>query len=269
MGIVYRARQLDLDRDVALKVIAPELVEDPQARDRFLSEARAAAAVEHPNVVSVHGVGVADGQPYLVMRYVVGDTLRTVVHRHGAFSVDESATIATQLGDGLDAIHRAGYVHRDVKPQNVLLDEDGQAYLSDFGLAKDALATTGHTSSGQWVGTVDYVAPEQIRGQRVDARTDVYALGAVIYFMVTGHVPFEHRGDEAKLWAHLAQDPPRPSTLRPELPAELDDESLPEGGMGIHIAKTMLDEMTYEPGPPNLWRLCKRLHATQVAVGRS
>jgi len=222
MGIVYRARQLDLDRDVALKVIAPELLEDPQARDRFLSEARAAAAVEHPNVVSVHGAGIADGQPYLVMRYVAGDTLRTVVHRQGALTADEAATVATQLGDGLDAIHRAGYVHRDVKPQNVLLDEAGHAYLSDFGLAKDALATTGRTNSGQWVGTIDYVAPEQIRGQRVDARTDVYALGAVLYFMVTGHVPFERHGDEAKLWAHLTQDPPRPSTLRPELPAELD-----------------------------------------------
>jgi hypothetical protein len=172
--------------------------------------------------VAVHGAGIADGQPYLVMRYVAGDTLRTVVHRQGALTAAAAATIVTQLGAGLDAIHRAGYVHRDVKPQNVMLDEAGHAYLSDFGLAKDALATTGHTGSGQWVGTIDYVAPEQIRGERVDARADVYSLGAVLYFMVTGHVPFERAGNEAKLWAHLVQAPPLPSTLRPELPAELD-----------------------------------------------
>ncbi len=222
MGVVYRARQLDLDRDVALKVIAPELVEDPQTRRRFISEARAAGAVEHPNVVPVHGVGVAEGRAYLVMRYVAGDDLRALVRRSGPLAPARAATIAVQLGDALDAIHHAGYVHRDVKPQNVMVDAAGHVYLSDFGLAKHTIASAGPTRSQQWVGTLDYVAPEQIRGERVDARADVYALGGVLFFMLCGRVPFERDDDHAKLWAHLADAPPRPSGFRPELPSELD-----------------------------------------------
>jgi DNA-binding beta-propeller fold protein YncE len=222
MGVVYRARQLDLDRDVAVKVIAPELVADPEIRKRFLSEARAAGAVEHPNVVPVHAAGVTEELAYLVMRFVSGDDLRTVVLAHGGLAPERAARIAVRLGDALDAIHRAGYVHRDVKPQNVLLDDTGHVYLSDFGLAKRTLATAGQTRPEQWVGTLDYVAPEQIRGERVDARADVYSLGGVLYFMLTGRVPFERESEHAKLWAHLSDPPPRPSTKRPELPVELD-----------------------------------------------
>jgi DNA-binding beta-propeller fold protein YncE len=222
MGIVYRARQLDLDRDVAVKVIAPELVEDPDSRKRFLTEARAAGAVEHPNVIPVHGAGVADGRAYLVMRYVDGDDLRTVVRRDGAVPPERAAWVVLQLGEALDAIHEAGYVHRDVKPQNVMIDADGHVYLSDFGLAKQAMASAGPTTSEQWVGTLDYVAPEQIRGERVDARADVYALGGVLYYMLTARVPFERESDHAKLWAHLVDEPPRPSAVRPDLPAGLD-----------------------------------------------
>ena len=222
MGVVYRARQLDLDRDVAVKVIAPSFVDDPESRKRFLMEARAAAAVEHPNVVPVHHVGVADGQAYLVMRYVPGDNLQTVVRRAEALSPSDAGGIAAQLGQALDAIHRAGYVHRDVKPQNVLLDEDEHAYLSDFGLAKEALGTAGLTKSDHWVGTLDYAAPEQIRGERVDARTDVYSLGGVLYFMLTGHVPFERPSGQGKLWAQLSADVPLPSARRPELPPACD-----------------------------------------------
>lgn len=222
MGIVYRARQLDLDRDVAVKVIAPELVEDPRSRRRFLTEARAAGAVEHPNVIPVHRAGVAEGRAYLVMRYVAGDDLRTVVRRDGVPAPAQAAAIAVHLGDALDAIHRAGYVHRDVKPQNVMIDADGHVYLSDFGLAKETMATGGVTTSKQWVGTLDYVAPEQIRGDHVDARADVYALGGVLYFMLTGCVPFERASDHAKLWAHLVDEPPRPSAVRAGLPEALD-----------------------------------------------
>jgi Protein kinase domain len=222
MGVVYRARQLELDRDVAVKVIAPELVEDPQIRKRFLSEARAAGAVEHPNVVPVHGAGIDEGRAYLVMRYVEGHDLRTVVLAEGPLTTDRATRIAEQLGDALDAIHHLGYVHRDLKPQNVLVDAAGHVYLSDFGLAKQALTTVGDTRSEQWVGTLDYVAPEQIRGERVDARADVYAFGGVLYFMLTRRVPFERASDHAKLWAHLADPPPRPSDARPALPPELD-----------------------------------------------
>ena len=222
MGVVYRARQLELDRDVAVKVIAPELVEDPQIRKRFLSEAHAAAAVEHPNVVPVHGAGIDDDRAYLVMRYVEGHDLRTVVLAEGPLSTDRATRIAEQLGDALDAIHHLGYVHRDLKPQNVLIDAAGHVYLSDFGLAKQVLATAGDTRSEQWVGTLDYVAPEQIRGERVDARADVYSFGGVLYFMLTRRVPFDRESDHAKLWAHLADPPPRPSAARPDLPPELD-----------------------------------------------
>jgi predicted Ser/Thr protein kinase len=213
MGVVYLARQLELERDVALKVISPELTEDPIARGRFLAEARAAAAVEHPNVVPVHAVGTEDELAYLVMRLIRGDDLRTLVRREGRLEPERAAAIAERIGDALDAIHRAGYVHRDVKPPNVLIDDDGHVYLSDFGLAKAALATRGPTSHDHWVGTLDYVAPEQIRGEPVESRTDVYALGGVLHFMLTGLPPFDRKGDEAKLWAHLHEPPPRPSEL--------------------------------------------------------
>ncbi len=222
MGVVYRARQVDLDRDVAIKVITPDLVDDERTRARFLSEARAAAAVEHPNVLPIHGAGVVDGQAYLVMRYVPGDDLRTLVRRDGPLGPERAAEVAVALGDALDAIHRAGYVHRDVKPANVLLDNDGHVYLTDFGLAKQALASAGLTESDRWVGTLDFAAPEQIRGGKVDARADVYALGGVLHFMLTGAVPFDRESDEAKLWAHLASEPPLPSALRPSVPAALD-----------------------------------------------
>jgi DNA-binding beta-propeller fold protein YncE len=223
MGVVYKARQLDLDRDVAVKLIAPDRIDDSRTRARFLSEARAAAAVEHPNVLPVYAAGIADGRAYLVMRYVPGDDLRAVVRRAGPLPVERAAEIAVAIGDALDAIHRAGFVHRDVKPANVLIDGDGHVYLSDFGLAKHVLVSAGLTESDRWVGTLDFAAPEQIRGGRVDARTDVYALGGVLHFMLTGAVPFERESEEAKLWAHLTADPPPPSTLRPNLPAALDD----------------------------------------------
>jgi hypothetical protein len=222
MGVVYRARQLDLDREVALKVVAPALTADPEARARFLAEARAAAAVEHPAVVPVHGAGEHDDAAYLVMRFVAGDDLRTLVRRDGPLAPDRAACVCERLGDALDAIHRAGYVHRDVKPQNVLLDEEGHVYLSDFGLAKAMDATRGPTDTDHWVGTLDYVSPEQVRGKRAGARSDVYALGGVLHFMLTGRVPYPRDSDEARLWAQLHEPPPRPSAVAPDVPAAFD-----------------------------------------------
>ena len=222
MGVVYRAHQLDLGRDVAVKVISPERVEDPAARRRFLREVRAAASVEHPNVLPVHGAGEEDGHAYVVMRYVAGDDLRSLVRLEGPLAPARAAEIVQRLGDALDAIHRAGYVHRDVKPANVLLDERGQVYLSDFGIAKHLLGETTQTEPERWVGTLDFAAPEQIRGEPVDARTDVYALGCVLFFMLTGRVPFERDSDEAKLWAHLSDPPPAAADLRPGLAPAFD-----------------------------------------------
>ena len=223
MGVVYRARQLELDRDVALKVIAPERVEDPAARARFVREARAAAAVEHPGIVPVHDAAVEGETAYVVMRYVPGSDLRTLVRVDGPLEPARAAEVTRRLGDALDAIHDAGYVHRDVKPANVLIGERGDVYLSDFGLAKHLLSDATQTEPDRWVGTVDFAAPEQIRGGPVDARTDVYALGAVLFFMLCGRVPFERDGDEARLWAHLGAPPPRPSEVRPGVPAAFDD----------------------------------------------
>ena len=222
MGVVYRAFQLGLERVVALKVIAPELLDDEDIRARFLAEARAAASVDHPNVIPVHEAGEADGVAYIAMRFVAGSDLRSLVRRGGALDPAEAAGYVAQAGAALDAIHRAGFVHRDVKPANLLVDSGGHVYLTDFGLAKQVLTRSSATRTGHWVGTLDYVAPEQIRGGRIDARADVYALGGVLHFALTGRVPFERDGDEAKLWAQLSAPPPVPSELRRELRAEFD-----------------------------------------------
>jgi tRNA A-37 threonylcarbamoyl transferase component Bud32 len=222
MGVVYRARHLELDRVVALKVIGSDQLEDPVVRERFLREARAAASVDHPNVIPLHYAGEEDGVAFLVMRFVDGDDLRNLVRREGPLAPERAADILVQAGEALDAIHASGYVHRDVKPANLLLAAGGHVYVTDFGVAKRVLTRGGATQTGHWVGTLDYAAPEQIRGGRMDARVDVYALGGVLNFMLTGKVPFDRETDEAKMYAHLTDPPPRPSAIRPELPAELD-----------------------------------------------
>lgn len=222
MGVVYAARQTGLDRAVALKVIAPELLDDPDVRERFLAEARAAASVDHANVIPVYDAGEADGIAFLAMRYVAGDDLRSLVRVRGPLEPAEAADIVAQAGAALDAIHRAGFVHRDVKPANLLVDDEQHVYLTDFGLAKAVLTRTGGTRTGQWVGSLDYVAPEQIRGGRIDARADVYALGGVLQWALTGRVPFEREGDEAKLWAQLSAPPPVPSATRRGLRRSFD-----------------------------------------------
>jgi sugar lactone lactonase YvrE len=222
MGVVYRARQLDLGRVVALKVIAPDLLEDAEMRARFVGEAQTAASIEHPHVIPLHYVGEEDGVAFLAMRFIEGPDVRQLVHLTGALAPARAAEMAAQAAGALDAIHAAGLVHRDIKPANLLVADGDHIYVSDFGLAKHVLARAGPTSSGRWVGTLDYVAPEQIRGGRIDARTDVYALGAVLYFMLTAHVPFEREGDEARLWAQLTEAPPRPSASAPGIPTQLD-----------------------------------------------
>jgi streptogramin lyase len=222
MGLVYRARDPELDRVVALKVIAPELLDDPQVRARFVREARTAASIEHPNVIPLHYVGEEDGIAFLAMRFVDGEDVRSMVRMDGVLDPGRAVEILAQAAAALDAIHAAGLVHRDVKPANLLVDRDGRVYVTDFGLAKYALSRGGATNPGQWVGTLDYVAPEQIRGGRIDARVDVYALGGVLHFMLTAHIPFDRDSDEAKLWAHLSDPPPRPSRLRPALPVQFD-----------------------------------------------
>src|SRR4051794_9375465 len=222
MGVVYRATHLALERTIALKVVSPDLVEDATARQRFLRESKLAASIDHPNVIPVYYTGEEDGIAYIAMRYVPGEDLRTLVRHGGPLDARRVARIVTQVAAGLDAAHAAGLIHRDVKPGNVLLGQADHVYLSDFGLSKHALSVGGETRSGHWVGTLDYVAPEQIRGERLDARADVYALGCVLYFALTGCAPYPREGDEAKLWAHLTEPPPVPSEHAPGLPAALD-----------------------------------------------
>ena len=222
MGVVYRATQLDLGRTVALKLIAPEALEDDASRARFVSEARHAAAIEHPHVVPIYAAGEADGTAYFVMRFVEGDDLRTRVRRDGPLAPLHAAQILERAA-ALDAIHAAGLVHRDVKPANILLAAGDHVYLTDFGLARMALARESTAGSGRWAGSLHYAAPEQIRGGRVDARADVYALGGVLVFMLTGQVPFDRDSDEATLWAHVADPPPRPAEMRRGLPKAFDE----------------------------------------------
>jgi serine/threonine protein kinase len=214
MGIVYLAREVRLDRDVALKVIRTELAEDERFRARFHEESRTAASIEHPNVVTIFGAGDRDGLVYVAMRYVPGRDLGRLISGRGPLPADQAASLIAQVADGLDAVHAAGLVHRDVKPANVLVgepapgDADSPAFLTDFGLAKIAASTSGLTATGEVIGTVDYMAPEQIEGRRVDARTDVYALGCVLFHAVAGDVPFPERESTSKMWAHLNEPPP-------------------------------------------------------------
>ena len=210
MGVVYRATQLGLERTVALKVINPVLADDDDFRRRFVAESRAAASVEHPNVLPVHDAGEHEGVLFIVMRYVDGPDLRALVRAEGRLAPERTAHVVAQLGGALDAAHRHGLVHRDVKPANVLLGEDDHAYLTDFGLTKSVALTAdgGLSRTGAWVGTLGYAAPEQIRGERIDARTDVYALGCVLVHALTGSAPYVRDSDHATMWAHLNASPP-------------------------------------------------------------
>jgi predicted Ser/Thr protein kinase len=214
MGIVYLAYQARLDRLVALKVIRPELARDDHFRARFQSESRTAASIENPRVVTVFGAGERDGLLYVAMQYVPGRDLGKLISARGPVQADEAARLIAEVAEGLDAVHAAGLVHRDVKPANVLVGEPDvfgeapSAYLTDFGLAKIAASTGGLTATGEVIGTIDYMAPEQIENSRVDARTDVYALGCVLFHAITGRVPFPERESSSKMWAHLNEPPP-------------------------------------------------------------
>jgi serine/threonine protein kinase len=225
MGVVYKAVDVDLERAVALKIIAPEHTQDATAVARFKAEARLAASLEHPNIVPVHRGGEENGVLYLAMRFVPGTNLRHIIDR-GPMSLPRVARITTDIADALDAAHTLGLVHRDVKPANILVSgppEHEHVYLTDFGLTKRLGSVGALTRTGSWVGTPDYVAPEQIQGHTVDCRADIYSLGCVLYEMLTGHVAYPKDTDVAKLWAHVADPPPMPSTERPELVASFDE----------------------------------------------
>lgn len=229
MAVVYRARDLRLDRTVALKLLAPELVRNDTFRQRFAYESKVAAAIDHPHIVPVFEAGETDGLLYIAMRYVAGQDLRAMMNRMGPLPADTACRIAGQVASALDAAHAHDLVHRDVKPGNILVargtdsDHPEHVYLTDFGLTKKSLSLTGLTSVGQFVGTLDYVAPEQISGKPVDGRCDVYGLGCVVYETLAGGPPFERDEDMALLWAHQYDVPPPLTSRRPDLPAALDE----------------------------------------------
>ena len=211
MGVVYRATNVALNRIYALKVLAPELAEDEQFRERFKRETRIAASLHHPNIVGIDYAGEHEGLLFFVMDYVTGTDLRDVLLKKGALDPARAVDLLEQCASALDAAHRRGLVHRDVKPGNILItvkDGEEHAYLTDFGLAKKFDTASGMTAKGLMVGTVDYMAPEQITGSRTDARTDVYALGCVFFQMLTGKVPYERENSVATLFAHVHEPPP-------------------------------------------------------------
>jgi serine/threonine protein kinase len=227
MAVVYRALDLRLGRQVALKVLAPHLGEDEAFRQRFIRESRAAAGVDHPHIIPVFEAGEADGVLFIAMRYVSYGDVRMLIDREGRLSTARTSVITAQVASALDAAHARGLVHRDVKPGNILLAESGASgadhvYLSDFGLSKHSLAASTLTATGQFMGTLDYVSPEQIQGHPADGRADQYALACTAVEMLSGSPPFRRDESMALLWAQLEAPPPPLTERRPDLPPAVD-----------------------------------------------
>src|SRR5215210_3112157 len=223
MGVVFLATDTTLDRHVAVKVVHPELAPHESITRRFLAEARTIARLRHPNIVDIHAAGSADGLLYYVMDEIAGESLRQRLTRAGRVPVEDASRIMADVASALDAAGRAGVVHRDVKPENVLLDEaSGRALLADFGIARAVAAEASSSSTGQGVavGTPVYMSPEQAAGEEIDTRSDLYALGVVAYEMLAGHPPFQgpHRVVVSK---HIAERPVPIQRWRPDAPAAL------------------------------------------------
>ncbi len=221
MARVYLGRDLRLSRSVAIKIPYPHLMTDPDFLDRFRHEARAAAMVSHPNLVDVYDVGQDGDQHYIVMEYVAGVTLKQLINREAPFAIPRAVRIGEQIARGLHAAHRAGLIHRDIKPQNIIVTDDGQVRITDFGVAKSPLSTA-MTETGITLGTVDYIAPEQVQGRPATPQSDIYALGVVLYEMLTGRLPFTGDTPVAVAMKHISEPPPPPRRYNPQIPAALE-----------------------------------------------
>jgi non-specific serine/threonine protein kinase len=222
MGVVYRATQLRLTRTVALKLVTPAMARDPSFRERFRREWMIAASIDHPNVIPVYEAGEENEVLYIAMRWVEGTDLREAM-AGGPLEPSRAAHIVSQVASALDAAHQRDLIHRDVKPANILITGQDHVYLTDFGLTKHASSISGLTRTGQWMGTVDYTAPEQIEGVSVTSQTDVYSLGCVLFEALTGRTPYQRENDLATLWAHVYAPPPSVLEVSPGIPAALDD----------------------------------------------
>ena len=229
MSVVYLAEQLALGRKVALKLLSPDLSEDEEFRQRFIRESRLAGGLEHPNIIPVHEAGDVEGLLFIAMRYVQGRDLKALIEREGAMSVERTFELLSQAAHALDAAHARGLVHRDVKPGNLLVasgegpEEPEHIYLSDFGLTKKSDSKSRMTATGGFVGTLDYVAPEQIQGKDVSGQTDLYSLACVAYECLTGAVPFDRNSEVAVMYAHLQDPPPKLSEVASNIPPAVDD----------------------------------------------
>ncbi len=244
MGIVYLAKDPRLDRPVALKVLTADRSGDPSARERFVAESRLAASIDHPSIVPIYGAGEERGQLWISMRFIDGLDLRSLILLRGSLEAGYAVGLLSQVADALDTAHARGLVHRDVKPSNILVeparsaevvipspDHDvvdligkagDHAFLTDFGLTRRASEASTSTSADRFLGTVDYVAPEQIEGGAIDGLVDQYGLAATLYACLTGKPPFERDLELATLHAHVRQPPPKATDARPDLPATVD-----------------------------------------------
>ncbi|MGD2120569.1 MAG: serine/threonine-protein kinase, partial [Gemmatimonadota bacterium] len=221
MGVVYLARDVSLDRPVAIKLLARDLGGRAEARERFLQEARTAARLSHPNIVPVHAVEEHDDLLFFVMAFIDGETVRERVERRGPMAVGEVSRLLQEVAWALDYAHGRGVIHRDIKPDNILLERGtGRAVVTDFGIARAGLSA-GITSEGALLGTPEYVSPEQALGSEVDGRSDVYSLGVTCFFALTGRLPFEAESLRGIITKHIHETPPSVSSFRPNVPRKL------------------------------------------------
>jgi tRNA A-37 threonylcarbamoyl transferase component Bud32 len=266
MSSVYRAHDRLLDRKVALKVMHQQFVEDRDHVERFRREARSVAALSHPNIVTVIDRGEHAGRQYIVFEYVAGENLKQMIERRGPAPVVTALELAIQIGQALSFAHQQGLVHRDVKPQNILLNGDGRAKVTDFGIARSLDVQKGVTQTGTVLGTSHYIAPEQAQGQQVDEQTDVYSLGVVLFELLTGDVPFPGDSFVAVAMRHINEPPPRVRERRPDVPLRV------EAAVQRAMAKSPGDRFL------NMAALCAELQAclaelaggaTEILPGRS
>ena len=218
MSTVYRAFDTTLERQVAVKLMHREIASDSDQLERFRREARSVAQLNHPHIVGVIDAGEEDGRPYIVFEYVEGETLKERIRRMGRLPIDEAIAYSIEIARALGAAHARNIVHRDIKPQNVLVDEEGSAKVTDFGIAR-SLEEEGLTADGRVLGTTDYVSPEQALGHHVNGQSDIYSLGVVLYEMLTGDVPFHGENQISVAMKHVREDLPDIQTLRPEVSA--------------------------------------------------